>query len=280
MMHLKLNSKIKRLPSYVALGLLVILALFPIYWMIISAFKTTSEIYSLTPSFLPKSLNWSGFTYLFEKTSFITNLLNTIFIALLVSTISVVVGAMAAYAIARIDFKGRATISRSMFYAYIMPKTLLFIPVYVMITKLGLQNNIRGLIFIYPTLTIPYAAWMLSSYFKTIPYEIEEAGIVDGCSPVGCLVRLIIPLSMPGLISVFVFCISICWSEYLYAMIVVTKKSQMTISICLSNLIVGDVIKWGPISAGAIISTIPIILIYALGSDKMAGGATAGGVKG
>ena len=279
-MSLRLSSICRRLVAWLAMALFLLAALFPIYWMLITSLKRDGEIHRLVPTFWPQKFDLSGYTYLFEKTKFFQNLSNTVMIALIVATISVVLATMAAYAIARIDFKGRGTLSKSLFVAYIMPKTLLFIPVYVMLSRMQLTNDIRGLIFIYPSLTMPYAAWMLTSYFKTIPYEIEEAAIIDGCSRIGCMLRIIVPLSLPGILSVFVFCISICWSEYLYALIIVTKRTQMTISICLSQLIVGDMIRWSPISAGAIISTTPIIVLYMLCSKYFTGGFTAGSVKG
>mgnify|MGYP001016186908 CR=1 FL=1 len=274
------RSKLKMIFLYIVLCLFILFALFPIYWAIITSFKAPSEIFSKVPTFFPKKFSFEGYATLFLKTDYPVNLMNSLTVSLIVSFLSVFASMLAAYAIARLNFRGRGAMSRSMFYAYIMPKTLLFIPIYILITTINLDNSIWGLIFIYPTLTIPYATWILASYFKTIPYEIEEAAIVDGCSRLKSMFRIIFPLSVPGIISTFIFSISICWSEYLYALIIINRSYQKTVSLALADMIVGDYVAWGPLMGGAVISTIPITILYMLFSRFLVGGMVAGGVKG
>ena len=273
------RKALKSLLIYGLLALFLLFALFPSYWSIITSLKSHDEIYSRIPTYFPKEIDFSGYVTLFTETGFLKNLINSFLVAFTVSAASIFVSMLAAYAIARMQFKGRKPVARGVFYAYIMPKTLLFIPVYIIITNLGLSDSIWGLIFIYPTLTIPYATWMLISYFQSIPYEIEEAAIVDGCSRVRAMFKIAFPLSMPGIVSTFIFSFSICWSEYMYALIIINRATQKTISLGLSDMIVGDMVAWGPLMGGAVISTLPIVILYMLCSKYLVGGAVAGGVK-
>jgi len=275
--------KIQKKSFKVVLCLLLIVfltvALFPIYWTFITSIKSSEEIFAIVPTFFPRNLVWSGYSTLFLKTRFVKNLMNSMFVSLTVSTMSILVSMLAAYAIARIYFRGRKVISKGIFYAYLMPKTVLFIPVYILVTSIGLADSIWCLVFIYPSITIPYATWMLVSYFKSIPYDIEEAAIVDGCGRLGSMFKIVFPLAMPGIISTFIFSFTICWSEYLYALVIITKNSQKTVSLGLADMIVGDLVNWGPLMGGAIIASLPIVILYLVASKYLINNMVAGGVK-
>jgi multiple sugar transport system permease protein len=170
--------------------------------------------------------------------------------------------------------------SRSVLYTYLMPRTLLFIPLYIMAVSLGINNSRLGLIIIYPTFTIPYAMWMLIAYFKTVPREIEESAMIDGCDAWGIMFKIFFPLVIPGIVSTFIFCFTLCWNEYLYTLVMVSERTLKTFPIVLAEMMTDDVYAWGPLMAGSAISCIPIVIIYSLSSSKVTAGLTMGSIKG
>ncbi len=273
------NSAGKQIIVYTTLVLLLVFALFPLYWMIVTSFKSNGEIYSMTPSFWPESFSGTAYDKLIHEKDFLINIKNSLIVSLVVSLFSIIVSMLAAYAISKLHFRGKGLISKSILYAYLMPRAVLFIPLYMVVTLLGASNSIYGLMLIYPTITIPYATWMLISYFKSIPTEIEEAAMIDGCSRVSTMLKIIFPLSAPGIAATFIFSFTLCWSEYLYALVVITKGTDKTITLGLSDMIVGDVFAWGPLMGGSIIASVPVIIMYLFTSKYMVSGMTVGGVK-
>jgi len=265
---------------YALMAVSLVYALFPVYWMIITSLKKSGEIITIVPTFIPKVVVFDNYIALFKKYKFLTAVSNSLTVSLVVSLVSVIVGFMAAYALARLNFRSKGIVLRSVLFAYLMPKAVLFIPLYMIITNLGLNNTLLGLCLIYPTFTIPYVIWMLVSYLKSIPLSLEEAAIIDGCSRTQSMVRIVLPLSMPGVFSTFIISVTLCWNEYLYAIVMIHDKAAKTIPLIISEMIVGDVFAWGPLMAGATIASIPILLIYLFSSNKVVGGLTVGGVKG
>ncbi|OXM85417.1 carbohydrate ABC transporter permease [Paenibacillus rigui] len=269
----------KQIIVYATLIVLLIFALFPLYWMLNTSFKSQAEIYSMTPSFWPKHFGWGAYDKLVNEKNFLTNVKNSVWVSLLVSFVSIVISMLAAYAISKLHFKGRGIVSKGILYAYLMPRAVLFIPLYMLVSGIGLNDSIYGLMLIYPTITVPYATWMLISYFKSIPTEIEEAAMIDGCTRLRTMLSIIFPLSAPGIAATFIFAFTLCWSEYLYALVVVTKSADKTITLGLSDMIVGDVFAWGPLMGGSILASIPVIIMYLFTSKFMVSGMTVGGVK-
>ncbi|WP_240420403.1 carbohydrate ABC transporter permease [Paenibacillus periandrae] len=273
------NNVSKQILVYVTLAILLIFALFPLYWMLNTSFKSQGEIYNMVPSFWPKHFEWSAYVKLITEKHFLVNIKNSLVVSLIVSLVSIMISVLAAYAISKLRFPGRSIISKGILYAYLMPRAVLFIPLYMLVSAIGLNDSIFGLMVIYPTITIPYATWMLISYFKSIPVEIEEAAMIDGCTRLRTMVSIIFPLSAPGIAATFIFAFTLCWSEYLYALVVVTKGADKTITLGLADMIVGDVFAWGPLMGGSIIASIPVIIMYLFTSKYMVSGMTVGGVK-
>ncbi|MDD9267136.1 carbohydrate ABC transporter permease [Paenibacillus sp. GCM10023248] len=273
------NSLGKQITVYVALAVLLVFALFPLYWMLNTSFKSNGEIYNMTPTFWPKQFSVTAYVKLITEKNFLVNIKNSLIVSVAVAFVSIIVSMLAAYAISKLRFIGRSLISRGILYAYLMPRAVLFIPLYMLVSSIGLNNSIYGLMLIYPTITIPYATWMLISYFKSIPVEIEEAAMIDGCSRARTMLNIIFPLAAPGIAATFIFAFTLCWSEYLYALVVVTKGTDKTITLGLSDMIVGDVFAWGPLMGGSIIASIPVIIMYLFTSKYMVSGMTVGGVK-
>lgn len=263
---------------YIVLIIMLIIAIFPLYWIFVTSIKTTSDIYTLIPQFWPKHPTLQGYRILFAKTEFVSWIINSGSVALCVSIVSVFISALAAYGLARFKFPGRDLLGVLIFVAYLMPETLLFIPIYILASRLGVTKILGGLILVYPIITVPYATWVLTSYFKTLPAEIEEAGMIDGCSRLQVMRHIIAPLASPGIISTFIFSFTLCWSEYTYALVMLTGKAQ-TLPLGLSGMLVGDIPPWNQIMAASIISSIPIVLLYTLSSRYIVTGLTIGGVK-
>ena len=176
-------------------------------------------------------------------------------------------------------FKGKKFFSKTILFTYLLPTSVLYIPLYIFVSKIGLTDNILGLMLIYPTFTLPYVAWILIPHIASIPYDLEEAATVDGCSRFRAMYQIIFPLALPGIISTTIFAFAMCWGEYLYALVNVTTTSMQTFPLIISGLIFGDMYPWGQLMAGAIVACVPILIIYMLASGSLVGGKTAGGVK-
>lgn len=274
------EHKLMLITAYVILAILLVFCLFPIYWILNTSFKTDNEIYRAIPTFFPHSFTFKGYQKLLFDTNFPTHFKNSMFVSTVTTFLSIFISMLSAYAVSRLEFRGRKGISRAILYAYLMPQTVMYIPLYLLLSRLGLTNTSHGLILIYPTFIIPYATWMMISYFKSVPVEIEESAIIDGCTRVGVMFRIVFPLCMPGIVATAIFSFTRCWSEYLYALVSITSSLQKTIPLGLSDLIMDDLFNWGPLMGGSIISTVPILLLYTISSKYMVTGLTAGGVKG
>jgi multiple sugar transport system permease protein len=265
--------------TYAALAVMLVAALFPIYWILVTSLKPTAEIYRLVPTFWPEQITTEGYVKLLTSTRFLEWLRNSAVVAAIVSLLSLVLSVLAAYGLARFRFRGRRSVAFLILVAYLLPPALLFIPLYILVTRVGLSGSMAGLILVYPTITIPYATWVLTSYFRSISIDMEEAALIDGCSRMGALRYVTLPLAAPGVVSTFIFAFTLCWSEYLYALVILSG-SQQTVPLGLSSLIVADVPRWNEIMAGAIISSVPIALMYIIASRFIVSGLTLGGSKG
>lgn len=264
---------------YFVLAICLIAVLFPIYWMINTSFKSDTEIYLSNPTFFPKDIVLNGYKRLFLDTPFVRSIMNSLFVSLSVAVITVFFSMLASYSIARLNIKGGKTLSRCILYTYLVPKNLLFIPLYMLLSAVGIVGSRASLIFLYPTFTIPYAMWMMIAYFKTVPKEMEDAAKVDGCNHIKTMFLVFFPLARPGIVSTFIFCFTLAWNEYLYAFVMITDTGAKTFPLMLSELMIDDVFAWGPLMAGSILSCLPIFLIYIFASSHVTGGITAGGVK-
>ena len=234
----------------------------------------------MKPTFFPSKVTLDGYKRLFFETSFFTHMKNSLQVSSVTSVGSVFFSILAAYAIARFQFRGKNLISRAIIYSYLMPRSVMYIPLYLFVVQVGLNNSMAALYLIYPTFVIPYATWMLISYFKSIPKELEEAALIDGCTRVETLQKIIFPLALPGIMSTVIFSFTLCWSEFLYAFVIISDDLQKTVTLGLADLIVDDLYAWGPLMGGAAISTIPVIILYMFSSSFMVTGNAAGGVKG
>lgn len=262
-----------------ALGFALLIALFPIYWMLITSFKPMQEIYQRVPTFFPQNFTLENYKALLTESTYLRGLWNSFSISFTVAIFTIVISLPASYAIARLRFKGKKLTSRMILFTYLIPAAVLYIPLFVLMTRIGLTNNPLGLMLIYPTFTVPYATWILIPYLSSIPFELEEAAFVDGCGRVGAMLRIVFPLAAPGVVTTFIFSFTQCWGEFLYALVNISEKNMRTFPLVINALIWGDLYPWGQIMGGGILACLPILIIYMLASNLLVGGLTAGGVK-
>ncbi len=273
------TKKSVKILSRLFIAICLVVSMAPIYWMLNTSFKEQAEIYSRIPTLFPQNFSLESYKTLITGTAFLTGLKNSLIVAFVVSAFSLLVAYPAAYTLARIKFKGRQAFSRGILFTYLLPTSVLYIPLYIFVAKAGLTDNILGLILIYPTFTLPYVAWILIPHIASIPTDIEEAATVDGCSKFRIMYQIIFPLALPGIVSTTIFAFAMCWGEYLYALVNVTKTSMQTFPLMIAGLIFGDMYPWGQLMAGAILACVPILIIYMFASGSLVGGATEGGVK-
>ena len=273
------KKKLYRMLSLGLLGVFLIIAMFPVYWMINTSFKNDSEINRTVATFFPEKLNPSGYKEL-KRDRFFVALRNSLMVSLTVALMTLLLALPASYALSRLSFFGSRTISKSFLFAYMLPSAVMYLPMFIMLSRIKMTNSLGGLILIYPTLTIPYATWILIPYLRTIPRELEESAMVDGAGRVRSMLQIIFPLAIPGIMTTFVFCFTMCWSEYLYALINISSTKFKTFPLILAGLIKGDLYPWNEIMAGGTIACMPVVLIYMFASKYLIGGLTAGAVKG
>jgi multiple sugar transport system permease protein len=267
-----------RLLFWLALGVLFLLIAFPLYWMVVTSVKPYKEIFSRIPTFLPQTLYFKHYVAIVQDGLF-RYYTNSVIVSVAATVLSVFVGVLAAYSLSHFRYRGQQLLSQLILYVYLFPGAVLFIPLLVVVNTLGLTDTLLALVVTYPVFGMPFATWVLAGYFATIPRELEEAARVDGCSRLGALVRVIIPVALPGIVSATVYCFLLSWNELLYSFTFISSKAKKTLPMWLSERILGDVFMWGELMAGAILMLIPIVLIYALGQKYLVRGLTAGAVK-
>jgi len=267
---------------YLPLVFYVVFLLFPFYWMSIVSFKPTNDLFELKFNpFWIQQFTWENYTYLFRETDFNEWLKNTLIVSVVSTIVSLSCSIFIGYALARLRFPGSNFLGVGIFLAYLVPPTLLFLPLAQVVAELGIYNTYWALILTYPTQLIPFASWLLMGYFRTIPREIEESAMADGCSRLQILVRMILPLSVPGLLSAGIFCFTLCWNEFLYALIFMSSGPMKTIPVgVVSDLIKADTLFWGSLMAAAVLGSFPIAIIYSFFVKYYVSGLTAGAVKG
>jgi multiple sugar transport system permease protein len=272
----------RTLSLYLPLAAYVVFLLFPFYWMSIVSLKPTPDLFELKYNpFWVRRFTLENYLYLFANTSFPEWLKNTIIVSVVSTALSLVCSVFIGYALARLRFPGSNFLGVGIFLAYLVPPTLLFLPLAQVIAKLGLYNTYWALILTYPTQLIPFASWLLMGYFRTIPKEIEESAMADGCTRLATLVRIILTLSVPGLLSAGIFCFTLCWNEFLYALIFMSSGSMKTIPVgTVSDMVRGDTLFWGSLMASAILGSFPIAILYSFFVKHYVSGLTAGAVKG
>ena len=271
----------RTLRIYLPLAFFLVAMLFPFYWMAITSIKPNRELYSqrVMPLIVHQP-TLKHYVDLFDQTNFLTWTYNTMLVAVVTTIVSLVLGVMIAYPLARMNFPGAAVVAIGVAATYLVPQPLLFIPMADIINTLNLGNTLSAVMLTYPTLLIPFCAWLLMGYFKSVPRELEEAARIDGASRFQAMVRVVLPLCTPGLLSAGIFAFTLAQNEFLYALIFLTKSEVRTVPVgAITELIRGDVFYWGQLMAAALLGSVPVAIIYSFFVDYYVAGLTAGSVK-
>ncbi len=277
---------LERLPrrvvtTYIPLAIIVVVLLFPFYWMVLTAIKPDEQLIDLdhyNPFFVTRPTLKHINKLLFE-TQYPRWLWNTMYVSVAATLLSLFASVLAAYAIVRIRFRGATAIGAAIFLAYLVPPSILFIPLATIIQAYGLFDSPLALILAYPTILIPFSTWLLMGYFKTIPFELEECALIDGASRWQILTKIILPLAVPGLISAAIFSLTLCWNEFIYALTFLSSTGNKTVPVAIvSEFVDGDIYRWGSLMAGALVGSLPLVILYSFFVDYYVSALT-GAVK-
>jgi multiple sugar transport system permease protein len=251
--------------TYIPLVLIMIVLLFPFYWMVITAIKPDEQLLDLETynPFFVVGPTFKHISKLLFETEYPRWLWNTMFISVAATVLSLFASVLAAYAITRIRYRGANYVGGAIFLAYLVPPSILFIPLSTVIHQYGLFDSVFALILVYPTILIPFSTWLLMGYFKTIPYELEECALIDGASRWQIMTKIILPLAVPGLISASIFGLTLCWNEFIYALTFISSSSSKTVPVAIvTSLVDGDIYRWGSLMAGALVGSLPLVILY------------------
>src|ERR671936_1835329 len=264
-------------------GMLLLMVLWtaiPFYWMIATSLKHDKEIYGYEATLVPQRPTLANYATVFRETPYLLFLRNSVAVAVGSTVLSMIIAVLGAYAIARLNFPGRALLARGLVFTYLVPTSLLFIPMFAMMSVLRLTDSLHGLIIAYLGFDVPFCTWLLMGYFRSVPVELEEAARVDGCNRVSALVRIVLPLALPALVVVTFFSFTHAWNEFLYAHVFTSTNAARTITTGLVNFMSADVFFWGPLMASTILSAIPPVIMFLLLQRWVVKGLTLGAVKG
>jgi multiple sugar transport system permease protein len=260
----------------------LVFALFPFYHMALTSLKTDRELYdrAAVPLLIRQGPTLDHYRTLLWETAFLTWTKNSLLITILATTVSLVIGTVAAYALARLKFFGVGSFGTGIFVTYLVPTSLLFLPLAQVVNWLGLSDSKWALVVTYPTFLVPFCTWLLMGYFKTVPKEVEECAMVDGATRIQALTRIVLPIAIPGLVCAALFAFTLSWNEFIYALTFTSSSDEITASVGVtSELIRGDIYFWGSLMAGAILGSVPIVILYVFFLDYYVSGLTAGAVK-
>lgn len=269
----------QRIVLVIGLTLLTIWTGVPIVWMILTSIKPTNDLYT-HPSIWPVHPTGINYQQVLTQSNFAIWLRNSAMVAVGTTLLALIVGIFAAYALTRLHFRGKRLMGNLAIISYLIPPAILFIPLFQVSISFHLSNKALGLIPIYLIFSVPFCTWLSLSYFRTIPVEIEESALVDGANRVQALVRIILPLALPALAVIALFCFSQSWNEFLFALILISNGNQETVPVGLANYIIGDVFQWGPLMAGSLLASIAPVLIYIVSQRWVVSGLSAGAMKG
>jgi multiple sugar transport system permease protein len=265
----------------VVLFVLLFFEMFPFYWVFITSFKSTAQNTQFHSVYWPDPWTFQQYIDLLGPArNFLVWYRNTIFVGIATPLIATVVAALGAYGLTRLRWRGQGILSNAVLVAYLMPPVLMVISIYQIFSRLGLVNNLYGLVAAYVTFSLPFALWLMMGYYASIPEELESAGLIDGCNRFQVFWKIILPLTKPALMAVFLFGVTNAWNEYLFAYVLIGVERWMTLPVGLGQMIIGDVLPWGELTAASMLMAIPVFLIYTFGQRFMVAGLTAGAVKG
>ena len=269
-----------RIAAYIALSAISLFAVFPLYWTLTSSLRPRNILFSAPPPYHPLFLDFGFYEKVFVATPLVRMFFNSLFVSVATTAITVIVCAMAGHSLARMRFRGKILISRGVLITYVFPQILLVVPLFVAVVRLGLANTFTGLILTYLTFSFPFGMWMLTAYFQTIPVDLEEAALIDGASRLQIFLKIVLPLSKPGLAAVGIFTFIHAWNEFLYALVLLSSETKATMSIGIFRLLGGESVDWGAVLAATSMMVIPVLVMFLFYERHLVGGLTAGATRG
>jgi len=269
-----------RVPIWIGMALLLLFVLIPVFWVVVNAFKTDNQLTRGVSMLWPQPFTLGQFGQLFQQTPFGDWFRNTVVVAMVSTVVGVVVAAIAAYALSRMQFRGGRTITGTVLLTYMMPAAMLFIPLYAILSALHVINSLWALMISYPTFTLPFACWYLMGYYRGLPTELEEAAMTDGATRLQAFRLVILPMVKPALLAVGLFTLTNAWNEFLLAFVFITNNNLMTLPVGMQSMIVGDVVPWGQLSAASIVTSVPVLIAYGYAQRFLVEGLSVGAVKG
>ena len=284
------RSSVRRVATALGHRLIILgftaFAVFPFYWMVVTTFKQNSDLYvgaantAHNPFIFNRPPTLEHLRTLFEQTLYLTWVVNTLLVGALVVAITLLLAVPAGYSLARLAGRWGERLSIGIFLTYLIPSTLLFIPFSRLVSILGLQNTLGSLVLVYPTFTVPFCTWLLMGFFKSLPKEVEESAMVDGCSRTAAIWRVVLPLAVPGILTVVIFALTLVVQEFVYSLTFISSVQRMTVSVGVPvALIRGDVYYWGSLMAACVITSLPLAILYNFFLDRFIAGFTVGAVK-
>ena len=268
------------LARWAVLAVILAIVFVPMYWIVVTSFKTGRQILLSQNVYAPQPFTVENYVYLFQESRFALWIRNSAITATASTLLSLLIGTAGAYALTRLRFPGRRTLGGIVLVTYLVPPGLMFIPLYQTFIRVGYTDSLGTLILAYPTFLVPFVTWLLMGFFRSIPHELEEAALVDGATRVQALVHVVLPLAAPGLLAAGLFCFTLSWNEFLYALIFIADDSLKTLPVGLSEFVVSDFAFWGQLMAAATLASLPVIVVYIYLHKYMVQGLTAGAVKG
>jgi multiple sugar transport system permease protein len=278
--RVRLMGRLGRVGIWTGLGALLLFELFPFYWVIVTSLKTDAQIREFRSVFWPEPFSLENFRYMLQETQFLHWFWNSTQVALVSCLVSVIVGALGAYSLVRLKWRFAAFLSTAILFTYLLPSIIIFIPLYQIFTNLHLINTLQVLMLAYPTFGLPFACWLLMGYYRSIPPELEEAALIDGCNHFQAFFRVILPLTLPALLTVALFALTGAFNDFLFAYVFVRPESLATVSVGLGKMVIGDIFPFGRMMAASIMMAVPVAAVYMLAQRFMVEGLTAGSVKG
>ncbi len=265
---------------YLLLAVYMIAVTLPIYYMILTSLRTQRDVYNREAMLTPANLTIQNYVTVLTSSNMTTWMRNSVVVALVSAAIAVTIGVLAAYSLARLKFWGSQTMARSVLFMYLLPASLLFIPMFLVMSNLNMLNTLWALMIAYQTFNVPFCTWMLLGYFRNMPVEMEDAALIDGCTRMQVLRHIVLPLAGPGIVTAFIFAFTNSWNEFLFAAVLVQRNELRTIPIGLYSFQVADVLLWGQLMAAAVLATIPVVILFMFVQRYVVQGLTMGSVKG
>jgi multiple sugar transport system permease protein len=274
------QSGVGKAVRIIALGIWLVITLFPLYWIVVTAVKPRSDIYAFPVEYWPKSFSLENFVNLFAVSNFGTYLTNSIIVSVVAAVVVTLISLLSGYVIARFEFRAKSAVLMAFLVTQMIPGFIALGPLYQLMVNLGLVNDRSGLVLVYIAMCIPFSTIMLRGFFENVPDALEEAAMIDGCSRLGALFRVLVPIMTPGIVAAFIFNFVSCWNELFLSVTLMTSDANKTVPTALNGFITSYNIDWGSMSAAAVLTIIPTMVLFAFASKYIVQGLTSGAVKG